>query len=94
MPMTRSKAMAFAGQTCKGVDTRLLVSLSSILSTRTAIPTLQVRSSYSAGTLAAAHNLEDCYPTIVSLHELHAGPRTPAQLKDILDMGGLSIRSP
>eukprot|EP00959_Pyramimonas_sp_CCMP1952_P331571 6943178-Pyramimonas_sp.AAC.1 len=34
---------------------------------------LQVRSSYSAETLAAARNLEDCYPTIVSLHEFHAG---------------------
>ena len=32
---------------------------------------LQVRSSYSAETLAAAHNLEDCYPTIVTLHELN-----------------------
>eukprot|EP00959_Pyramimonas_sp_CCMP1952_P113179 2365638-Pyramimonas_sp.AAC.1 len=36
MPMTRSKAMVFAGQTCYGVEARLLVSLSSILSTRTA----------------------------------------------------------
>eukprot|EP00959_Pyramimonas_sp_CCMP1952_P052432 1096174-Pyramimonas_sp.AAC.1 len=38
---------------------------------------LQARSNYSAETLAAAHNLEDCYPTIVTLHELHAGPLTP-----------------
>ena len=53
---------------------------------------LQVRSSYSAETLAAAHNLEDCYPTIVTLHELHAGPLTPTQLKNILEIGGLSIK--
>eukprot|EP00959_Pyramimonas_sp_CCMP1952_P288725 6038139-Pyramimonas_sp.AAC.1 len=46
---------------------------------------LQVRSSYSAETLAAARHLEDCYPTIVTLHELHAGP------KDILELGGLGI---
>eukprot|EP00959_Pyramimonas_sp_CCMP1952_P330034 6910217-Pyramimonas_sp.AAC.1 len=53
---------------------------------------LQVRSSYSAGTLAAAHNSEDCYPTIVTLHELHAGPLTPTQLRNILELGGLSIK--
>eukprot|EP00959_Pyramimonas_sp_CCMP1952_P175374 3665347-Pyramimonas_sp.AAC.1 len=53
---------------------------------------LQVRSSHSAETLAAAHNWEDCYPTIVTLHELHAGPLTPTQSKDILGLGGLSIK--
>eukprot|EP00959_Pyramimonas_sp_CCMP1952_P066467 1387723-Pyramimonas_sp.AAC.1 len=53
---------------------------------------LQVRSSHSAETLAAAHNLEDWYPMIVTLHELHAGPLTPTQLKDILELGGLSIK--
>eukprot|EP00959_Pyramimonas_sp_CCMP1952_P307216 6430160-Pyramimonas_sp.AAC.1 len=36
--------------------------------------------------------MEDCYPTIVTLRELHAGPLTPTQLKDILEMGGLSIK--
>eukprot|EP00959_Pyramimonas_sp_CCMP1952_P373933 7831415-Pyramimonas_sp.AAC.1 len=38
---------------------------------------LQVRSSYSAEIPAAAHNLEDCYPASVTLHEFHAGPLTP-----------------
>eukprot|EP00959_Pyramimonas_sp_CCMP1952_P242703 5073053-Pyramimonas_sp.AAC.1 len=38
MPMTKSKAMALAGPTCKVVDARGLASLSSILSTRTASP--------------------------------------------------------
>eukprot|EP00959_Pyramimonas_sp_CCMP1952_P447951 9379942-Pyramimonas_sp.AAC.1 len=52
----------------------------------------RVRSSYSAEALAAAQNLEDCYPTIVILHELHAGALTPTQLKGILEMGGLSIK--
>eukprot|EP00959_Pyramimonas_sp_CCMP1952_P170253 3556897-Pyramimonas_sp.AAC.1 len=51
-----------------------------------------VRSSYSAQTLAAARNLEDCYLTIVTLHELHVGPLTPTRLKDILELGGLSIK--
>eukprot|EP00959_Pyramimonas_sp_CCMP1952_P422872 8858121-Pyramimonas_sp.AAC.1 len=31
-----------------------------------------VRSSYSAETLAAARHLEDGYPTIATVHELHA----------------------
>ena len=53
---------------------------------------LQVRSSYSAETLAAAHNLEDSYPTIVTLHEIKSGPLTPTQLKDVLEYGGLSIK--
>eukprot|EP00959_Pyramimonas_sp_CCMP1952_P375193 7857805-Pyramimonas_sp.AAC.1 len=35
---------------------------------------LQVRPRFSAETLAAARNLEDCYPATVTLHELHAGP--------------------
>eukprot|EP00959_Pyramimonas_sp_CCMP1952_P440239 9216707-Pyramimonas_sp.AAC.1 len=45
-----------------------------------------VRSSYSAETLAAAHTLEDCCPTIVTLRELHAGPLTPTQMKYILEL--------
>ena len=53
---------------------------------------LQVRSSYSAETLAAAHNLEDSYPTIVTLHELHSQPLTPEELRNILEFGGLSIK--
>eukprot|EP00959_Pyramimonas_sp_CCMP1952_P397814 8335261-Pyramimonas_sp.AAC.1 len=53
---------------------------------------LQVHSSCSAETLAAAPYLEDCYPAIVTLHELHAGPLTPTPLKDILELGGLSIK--
>eukprot|EP00959_Pyramimonas_sp_CCMP1952_P276983 5790021-Pyramimonas_sp.AAC.1 len=36
--------------------------------------------------------MEDCYPTIVTLHELHAGPLAPTQLNDILELGGLSIK--
>eukprot|EP00959_Pyramimonas_sp_CCMP1952_P457543 9475113-Pyramimonas_sp.AAC.1 len=53
---------------------------------------LQIRSSYSAETLAAAYNLEDGYPAIVTLHELHAGPLAPTQSKDVLELGGLSIK--
>ena len=36
--------------------------------------------------------MEYCYPTIVTLHDLHAGPLTPTQLKNILEIGGLSIK--
>ena len=54
---------------------------------------LQVRSSYSAETLAAAHNLEDCYPTIVTLHEIKAGATlSPDALKNVLEKGGLCIK--
>eukprot|EP00959_Pyramimonas_sp_CCMP1952_P242661 5072050-Pyramimonas_sp.AAC.1 len=38
---------------------------------------LQVRSSSSAETRAAAHIFEDCYPTTVTLDGLRAGPLTP-----------------
>eukprot|EP00959_Pyramimonas_sp_CCMP1952_P154324 3228542-Pyramimonas_sp.AAC.2 len=53
---------------------------------------LQACSRYSADALAAADNLEDCYPAIVTLHALHAGPLTPTQLKDMHDMGCLSTK--
>eukprot|EP00959_Pyramimonas_sp_CCMP1952_P040174 839906-Pyramimonas_sp.AAC.1 len=52
---------------------------------------LQVRSSYSAETLAVAHNWRTVIPRL-TLHELHAGPLTPTQLKSILWLGGLSIK--
>eukprot|EP00959_Pyramimonas_sp_CCMP1952_P176416 3686680-Pyramimonas_sp.AAC.1 len=51
-----------------------------------------VRSGYPAETLAAARNLEDCYPAAVTLHDLHAGPLTPTQLKYVLGLGGLGIK--
>eukprot|EP00959_Pyramimonas_sp_CCMP1952_P082563 1725124-Pyramimonas_sp.AAC.1 len=44
-------------------------------------------------TLVAAHNLEDCYPTIVTPQELKAGPLTPTQLKNIMELGGLSVKA-
>eukprot|EP00959_Pyramimonas_sp_CCMP1952_P226904 4743993-Pyramimonas_sp.AAC.1 len=52
---------------------------------------MQVRSSNSAETRAAAHDVKDCNPTVVTLHELRAGPLTPIQSKDALALGGLSI---
>eukprot|EP00959_Pyramimonas_sp_CCMP1952_P413140 8657275-Pyramimonas_sp.AAC.1 len=51
-----------------------------------------VRSSYLAETLAAARDLENCYPTIVTLHVFHAGPLTATPFKDILELGGLGIK--
>eukprot|EP00959_Pyramimonas_sp_CCMP1952_P449964 9421341-Pyramimonas_sp.AAC.1 len=64
-----------------------------ISSTRTAsLTACRSAPGYSAEALAAARNLEDCYPTIVTLHELHAGSLTPSQLNNIIVMGGLSIK--
>ena len=53
---------------------------------------LQVRSSYAAETLAAAHNLDECYPTLITLHELKSGTLSPKQLRDIREVGGLSVK--
>eukprot|EP00959_Pyramimonas_sp_CCMP1952_P018017 381805-Pyramimonas_sp.AAC.1 len=44
---------------------------------------LQVRPSYAAEALAAARNLDECYPTLITLHELKAGALTPRQLRDM-----------
>ena len=53
---------------------------------------LQVRSSYGAEILAAAHGLEDAFITLVTLHELANNRRlTPTQLKGIRETGGLCI---
>lgn len=51
----------------------------------------KIQSSYSSETLAATHGYEDAFPTIVTLHELHAGVLTPAELKHIREHGGLTI---
>ena len=52
---------------------------------------LVIRSSYGAETLAAAHGLEDAYPTVITLHELLEGVLSPAQLMSIREQGGLTI---
>ena len=41
--------------------------------------------------LAAAHGLDDAYPTMVTLHELTFGVLTPEQLKGLREHGGLHI---
>eukprot|EP00959_Pyramimonas_sp_CCMP1952_P366568 7677428-Pyramimonas_sp.AAC.1 len=38
------------------------------------------------------HNLDECYPTLIALHELKAGGLTPRQLRDMRDIGGLAIK--
>jgi hypothetical protein len=53
---------------------------------------LQIRSSYSAETLAAAHGLEDAYPTLITLHEIRHGVFTPESLKNLREHGGLAIK--
>ena len=52
---------------------------------------LQIRSSYGAEMLAAAHGIDDAYPTIVTMHELTSGVLTPEQLKGLREHGGLHI---
>ena len=47
---------------------------------------------YGAETLAAAHGLDDVYPTLVTLHELKHGVLTPTKLKAIREEGGLGLR--
>ena len=41
--------------------------------------------------LAAAHGLDDAYPTLVTLHELREGVLTPEQLKHVREKGGLLL---
>ena len=54
---------------------------------------LQVRSSYGAELLAAAHSLDEAYPTIVTLHELRTGSKLSSeQLKLIRERGGLTVK--
>ena len=54
---------------------------------------LQLRSSYGAETLGAAHGVEDAYPSLITLHELHKGRLTPEALKGIKERGGLCIKA-
>ena len=54
---------------------------------------LQVRSSYGAELLAAAHSLDEAYPTIITLHELRTGRvLTPEQLKLMRERGGIQLK--
>eukprot|EP00959_Pyramimonas_sp_CCMP1952_P448976 9401204-Pyramimonas_sp.AAC.1 len=41
---------------------------------------LQVRPSYAAEALAAGRILDECYPALITLHDLKAGALTPRQL--------------
>ena len=52
---------------------------------------LQIRSSYGAEMLAAAHGLDEAYPVLITLHELNHGVMTPEQLKNIREQGGLGL---
>ena len=47
---------------------------------------LTVRSSYGAEAVAAAHGVEDAWPTLVTLHELMYGTLTSVQLKQLLEV--------
>ncbi len=52
---------------------------------------LMIRSSYGAETLAAAHGVDDVFPTLATLHELANWVMTPTELKQIREVVGLAI---
>eukprot|EP00959_Pyramimonas_sp_CCMP1952_P190684 3988063-Pyramimonas_sp.AAC.1 len=89
--MTTSKAMALAGQTCYDVVTRHLASLSFTGLMRTAI----LAACKSDQATQQRHPQQPIiWRTVIPrliLHEFHAGPLTPTQLKDVLELGGLCI---
>jgi hypothetical protein len=52
---------------------------------------LQIRSSYAAETIAAAHGVDEAYPTMITIQELTNGVMTPEQLKHLREYGGLLV---
>ena len=46
----------------------------------------------SAAFLAAAHGIDDSFPTIITIHEIKHGAMTAAQLEDVREAGGLKIK--
>ena len=52
---------------------------------------LQIRSSYGAEMIAAAHGYDDAFPTLVTLHERKHGVLSPEQLKRVREHGGLRL---
>ena len=50
-----------------------------------------LRSSYGAETLAAAHGVDDVFPTLVTLHELANWVTIRPEIKQIREVGGLCI---
>ena len=54
---------------------------------------LVVRSSYSAEIIAAAHGIEDAFPTIITLIELKQGPLSATQLKHFNDVGRIPMQT-
>ena len=52
---------------------------------------LVIRSSYGAELLAAAHGMEDVYPTIITLIEIVKGVRTADQIKGYREHGNLEL---
>ena len=56
---------------------------------------LHVRPGHAAETLAAARNMDECYPAAVASHEMWHGPLGPAQPEDIREgkrMRGLRLQ--
>ena len=54
---------------------------------------LRVNSSYGAEGLAAAHAVDEAYPSLITLHELQEGVLTPKQLRSVRENGGLKINA-
>ena len=53
---------------------------------------LTIRSSYGAEALAAAHGVEDAFPTLVTIAELTHGVLSPLELKNCREKGGLRLK--
>ena len=54
---------------------------------------LVIRSSYGAETLAAAHGVEEAFPTLVTFHELRDGVLSASGLKAVRERGSLDIEA-
>ena len=54
---------------------------------------LRVNSSYGAEGLAAAHAVDEVYPTLVTMHEFKEGVLTPEELKLMREGGGLKVEA-
>ena len=52
---------------------------------------LTIRSSYGAEALAAAHGVEDAYPSLITLMEIRQGVMTASQLKECREKGTLKL---
>ena len=92
---TRSKVAVLEVVTSSGVETHPRGKQSYAHATADVnLAGLRGRSSYVAEALAAAHNTDDGYPLLITLHELVAGLFTPMLLRDLREIGGFRLKVP